>query len=152
MKPITEFRQATNVENCLTLYVNGLETNIYYFTPKYKHYSVTNPDDKGNAIIAQILIEQEQVKPAKGETWEGFDLCAHCDVLPSEVIEITETPDYKNNIQGMSGGTPDKERVINEFKAGVKFTQYCKRLIDGGISSKVGIKFYPYGYQAAFIK
>ncbi len=152
MKPQTEFKKSDAVGDCFSLWVNGEETNVYYFTPKYQHYDMCPKDEMQNAIIIQILIEQEMIKPAKGESWKMFDLCAHCDVMPESVQEITEPGNYKNAIEHLTGySLPNKGEVIAKLSKGIRFTQYCKRLVNGGISKKVGVVFGQYGYSAYFI-
>src|SRR5688572_22122058 len=89
MKPKTEFKASENTKHCFTLYVNDHKTNIYFFTPSYQHYNLTSHHNKqGAARIAQMLIEQEQVKPYKGDTWKVLTFAHIVMLFPQRLLKF----------------------------------------------------------------
>jgi len=147
----TEFKPSESIKGCHSLYVNGLKTNVYYFDKNYKFFTSTHSHNlQPYAKFIERLILAGEVFPKDGN-WEMFDLCAHCDVIASEVIEIEHEPNWENRVNTMSGCFHIvKEDVLKQCKK-ISFTQFCKRLVDNTISSRIGVKFYLTAYEVYFI-
>ena len=136
------------------LFVNEQETNIYYFTPSYKHFDMQGPEQMRKAQDEELLIKQGKIYPQNGD-FTGFDICASYHIKPAQFEVLNEEQDinFWNRILTCTGREPIREDVIKEITKSPIHTQFTKAVNrqTGEFLTKIAVKFYPYGWAIGFI-
>ncbi|MBN8787243.1 MAG: hypothetical protein J0I84_09140 [Terrimonas sp.] len=148
----TEFKPSENLQDCISLYVNGHKTNVYYFTRPM--IFCDEKQQQRDAIKAQRFIEEGKVFPPGGN-WAGFDLCASCLFTIRELIQLKRPGAWSNAILTLQ--TPyfipheQHETIIRQWIGKTEQTQFTKRIVGDEISNAAGIYIDNYGYTLYFI-
>jgi|SRR5579859_4716375 len=148
----TTFKPGTGTTNSISLYVNNLKTNIYYFTTLSGGKSVEAQQKE--AFAMQRLIERGAIYPEDGN-WEGFDICASSHFTIDHLKIIDFVPPYSNKLFQATVyyrlAPTDYPGIIASHLGKTEWTQYCKRLVEDRISNRLGILFGNFGYAVYFI-
>jgi len=148
----TTFKAGTTTSNTISLFINDVKTNIYYFTVPSAGKTVAQQQQE--AFTMQRLIEQGAIYPEDGN-WEGFDICDSSHFTIQELVILDFDPPYANKLlsarPGAKIGPADHQKIIASYLHKTEWTQYSKRLIQDRISDRVGIRFGSYGYGIYFI-
>lgn len=151
---ITAFKQSDNIADCYSLYVDGIKTNMYFFTRPMTGMDIE--EEKAQAYLVKKLIEEGKLQPFRG-TWDGFDICDACYFTLSaiQVLDPSFRPPFSNQLLNVHTSykieLEQHPAIIKELTGKRECTQYCKRLVNAEISHTVGIRFAAYGYALYFI-
>lgn len=148
----TEFKPSEDIKDCISLYVNGQKTNIYYFTRPM--IFCDEKQQQRNALQALQFIREGKVFPP-GDSWTGFDLCASCLFAIRDLTELEKPGPWCNAI--LTVQTPyfipheQHAKIISQWTGKTEQTQLTKRIVRDDISNATGIHIDNYGYTLYFI-
>jgi len=130
---------------CTVLFVNGSETNVYYFSTYSAH-------DIERAKRVAHLIMNGDIFPEDGN-WKLFDIhsCVHVNLESAQEVDIN--PNWRCHIfESVGSPTNDKAKVLEKIRSRTNEPTQWSNMYGSDLVRRenIGVKFYPFGYTVFF--